>query len=154
MPQAGPCENLVRRKMEIKSGRGHFLFAARLVMKKHARIGLVRPLIFGEAHVAINPKHRTAARARVGVVVAADCPKVRREIADEAEHRVAHLSLEARLIGLKPFASIVPGQLAKKLEETLLEVAVVGFQSTLPSNLGERASTKPFRFLPQRFEFR
>src|SRR5271166_5098454 len=104
--------------MEVESGRGDSFFAGGQVMEEHSGIGLVGAFVLREADVAVDTKHRAAHRSRVSKIVAADLAKMRRKIANEANHRVAHLGFETRLVGLEPFAAIVRGELAEELKET------------------------------------
>src|SRR3979490_1560187 len=102
--------------MKVESGRGDSLFAAGQVMKEHPGIGLVGALVLREADVAVDTKHRAADRGRVSIVVGADSAKMRLEILDEANHRVAHLGFEARLVGYEPIAAIVGLKFAEEPE--------------------------------------
>ncbi len=125
MPQAASDEHFSGRQMEVVAGSLDFVSAARLVMEIRAAVGLVGTLVGRESRVAIDPEHRSADRPRIGEIVARDLSKPRREALDEPQHRVADLALEAALVGPKPIAVVVRGQLAQEAEEARREVGLI-----------------------------
>src|SRR5215469_16612510 len=87
-------------------------------------VGAVGSLVAREAQVAVDTHHRTARRTRIGLEVARDLVQSGREVADEVEHRLAHLALIAIAVALEPFAIVVAAELLEELEERGLEVAL------------------------------
>ena len=86
------------------------------VAKMRRRVGFVRRFIFCEARVAINAKHRTAIRARVGVELLANFFQVIGEVGDETQQRLFDVIFVTWLIFLKPLFAIVRRQFAQELE--------------------------------------
>src|SRR5208282_514281 len=119
MPHPHAAEDLVRRKRNIESGRGP---SGIRMMNRGGRVGLVRGLVARETKVAIDPKHRTAARARIGDVIAAQLVEPWTEIGNKRKHRVAHLGFVAILVALKPFTIIVAAEFLKELKEARGEI--------------------------------
>jgi hypothetical protein len=106
---------------------------AQYVAKLASRMLFVRALVFGEAHIAINTKHRPVMRPRIGNKMGRNLEQSWRHRFNEVTHRFHHLLLIIRFMLVKPFAIIIFCQGFKEFEEIwsehikLLHISLAGW---------------------------
>src|SRR5690348_11363820 len=114
MPQARADEAIARRDVQIERGRGDL--APAVMEQSCTGPGLVRRLVAGEAHVALDAEQRAAHLARVGTVMPADLRQRGLQVGDQAKVRFAHVVFVFGLVGLEPGAVVVARERAEKTE--------------------------------------
>src|SRR5437764_14685010 len=99
--------------MKVEAGHAR-RFLRTLVEEVDADVDLVRRLVAGEARIAMDAEHRAAGRPRVGDETWRDPGQARREVADEAQRRVADVRFVALPVHGEPLPVVVLAELAQK----------------------------------------
>ena len=114
MPYASRRKAVARFQVQVEDGRMNaFAF---LVRQANSNMRFKGEFVGRESHIAVNPKQRTPARARIGHEMRVEFPKVRNKSSDESQGRVTNVALVMRLVPGKPFTVVVALQPVKKRE--------------------------------------
>jgi hypothetical protein len=112
VPQTAAEKHLARREVHVEARCVHVL--AQRMAEVTGGMLLVRTLVMGKTHVAVNAEHRAAVRPRIGGELFRNPPQLRRHCGDECAHRHLNRVAEAGFVCLEPDAFIVQFQFPKK----------------------------------------
>lgn len=119
MPKTRRGETSARLKMQIKAWRMNVLAA---VSEAHGHVRFVGPLVGGEASVAVDPEHGTARGSGIGDEMRRNIGQRRSEIANEAEHWLAHGVFPFLLVSQEPVAIVATLEASEEVKEVGSEI--------------------------------
>src|SRR5215831_4423244 len=126
MPHTAGDKHRPRLEVQVKArGMG---IAASFVAKMCSSVRLIRTLVLGEAHIAMDAKQRATIGASVGNEAWADLPQAWPKVSDEMQHGIAYFPPIALLVGLKPLTVVVTVQGLKEGKQSWIKVGLCGHE--------------------------
>ena len=122
-PEAAGEKTMRRIEMKIQTRRSPFFPGPMRESRRGHR--LIRCLILSKAHVAIDSQKRSAGRLRIGNELLTDRTEPGTKVLDESQEGIAHESLIAPFVLLKPRAVVMLAELFEEYEQLRREVGLV-----------------------------